>query len=210
MPGATPLDDLDVEPIAPPSRADERRDQILAAVLDCLGAGGFDAISMRAVAHGAGVPLGSLHYYFRSKEEMVGAALARSVEDIIGGMVEDVDEAAPPRVRLRTLVVEVIPKLCVDPARVPVYIGFWSWCQKVPERRALYHRVAETIHERLRLLVEQGNRSGDFQAGDPAVAASLIVSTLLGFLLDNHGTDPSPALIRGLHRRLEVGLGIPA
>jgi AcrR family transcriptional regulator len=193
------------EPTA--SRAGERRDQILAAVLDCLGEGGFDAVSMRAVAHGAGVPLGSLHYYFRSKEEMVGAALARSVEDIIGGMINDVDETAPPRARLRTLVVDVIPRLCVDPARVPVYIGFWSWCQKVPERRALYHRVSESVHERLRFLVEQGNLRGDFHAGDPAVAASLVLSTLLGFLLDHHGEAPAPGLVAGLHRRLEVALG---
>jgi AcrR family transcriptional regulator len=190
------------------SRADERRDQILAAVLDCLGQGGFDAVSMRAVAHGAGVPLGSLHYYFRSKEEMVGAALARSVEDIIGGIVEGVDESAPPRVRLRVLVLDVMPRLCADASRVPVYIGFWSWCQKVPERRALYHRVSESVHERLRLLVEQGNRSGDFHAADPAVAATLILSTLLGFLLDHHGEVPQPVQIEGLHRLLEVSLGV--
>lgn len=194
-----------------PSRADDRRDQILAAVLDCLGTGGFDAISMRAVAHRAAVPLGSLHYYFRSKEEMVGAALARSVEDIITGMISDVDETAPPRQRLRSLLLDAVPRLIRDPARVPVYIGFWSWCQKVPERRALYHRVSESVHERLRLLVEQGNARGDFHAGDPAVAASLIVSTLLGFLLDHHGdADLRPELIAGLHRRLEVALGVEA
>jgi len=188
----------------------DRRDQILAAVLACLGEGGFDAVSMRAVAQGAGVPLGSLHYYFRSKEEMVGAALARNVEEMIAGIVSDVDETAPPRARLRALVVEAIPRLCVDPSHVPVYIGFWSWCQKVPERRALYHRVSEGVHERLRLLVEQGNRSGDFHAGDPGVAATLILSALVGFLLDRHGEQPAPELVAGLHARLEAALGVTA
>src|SRR5690349_14271695 len=106
----------------------DRRDQILAAVLACLGEGGFDAVSMRAVAQGAGVPLGSLHYYFRSKEEMVGAALARSVEELITDIIRDVDESAAPRDRLRALVVDAIPRLCTDPVHVPVYIGFWSWC----------------------------------------------------------------------------------
>ena len=195
-------------PDAPASRADDRRDQILAAVLDCLGEGGFDAVSMRAVAHGAGVPLGSLHYYFRSKEEMVGAALARSVEDIITGIVSGVDETAPPRTRLRSLVLEAMPRLCEDPTRVPVYIGFWSWCQKVPERRALYHRVSESVHERLRLLIEDGTRRGDFHAGDPAIAATLVLSTLIGFLLDHHGATPPAAMVQGLHARLETALGV--
>lgn len=189
--------------------ATDRRDQILAAVLACLGEGGFDAVSMRAVAQGAGVPLGSLHYYFRSKEEMVGAALARNVEEMVADIIGEVDESAPPRARLRTLVVEAIPRLCVDPSHVPVYIGFWSWCQKVPERRALYHRVSEGVHERLRLLVEQGTRSGDFAPGDPAVAATLILSTLVGFLLDRHGESPAPELVEGLHARLEAALGVP-
>ena len=185
----------------------DRRDQILAAVLACLGEGGFDAVSMRAVAHRADVPLGSLHYYFRDKEEMVGAALARSVEELIAGLLGDVDESAPPRARLRRLVIEVVPRLCMDPVHVPVYIGFWSWCQKVPERRALYHRVAESVHERLRQLVAQGNRRGDFHAGDPAVAATLVLSTLVGFLLDRHGREPAATLVAGLHGRLEAALG---
>jgi AcrR family transcriptional regulator len=185
----------------------DRRDDILAAVLGCLGEGGFDAISMRAVAQRAGVPLGSLHYYFPSKEEMVGAALARSVEALVGGLLGEVDESAPPRDRLRRLVLEVVPRLSVDPVHVPVYIGFWSWCQKVPERRALYHRVAEGVHERLRALVDEGNRRGDFHAGDPAVAATLLFSALVGFLLDHHGATPDAALLAGLHERLAVALG---
>jgi AcrR family transcriptional regulator len=192
----------------PDSRADERREQILAAVLLCLGEGGFEAVSMRAVAHGAGVPLGSLHYYFRNKEDMVGAALARSVEDTIAGLIAGVDGKAAPRTRLRTLVLDAIPRLCDDPVLVPVYIGFWSWCQKVPERRALYHRVSESVHARLAMLIEEGARGGDFQPGDPAVAATMLLSTLIGFLLGHHGTgDCSPELVAGLHARLEAALG---
>jgi AcrR family transcriptional regulator len=192
-----------------PSRAGERRDQILGAVLACLGEGGFDAVSMRAVAHGAGVPLGSLHYYFRNKEEMVGAALARTVDDTIAGIIAGVDESAAPRARLRTLVVDAVPRLCADATLVPVYIGFWSWCQKVPERRALYHRVSESVHARLRLLVEQGTARGDFRPGDAGVAATMVLSTLIGFLLDHHGAGEVPAeLIEGLHARIEAALGV--
>jgi len=184
------------------------RDRILAAVLDCIGAGGFDGVSMRAVAHRAGVPLGSLHYYFPSKEEMVGAALARSVEDIIGGIVAGVDESAAPRDRLRSLMVDAIPRLCADTALVPVYIGFWSWCQRVPERHAMYHRVSESVHSRLRLLIAEGARRGDFHPGDPDVAATLVLSIVIGFLLDHHGeTRVPPALVEGLHARLEAALG---
>jgi hypothetical protein len=92
---------------------------------------------------------------------------------------------------------------------LPVYIGFWSWCQKVPERRALYHRVSESVHARLRMLIEQGTARGDFHPGDPAVAATVVSSTLVGFLLDNHGAAEIPAqLIEGVHARIEAALGV--
>ena len=45
-------------------------------------------------------------------------------------------------------------------------------------------------------------------SGDPDVAATLVLSILIGFLLDHHGeTRVPPALVEGLHARLEAALG---
>jgi len=42
------------------------------------------------------------------------------------------------------------------------------------------------------------------------VAATLILSALVGFLLDRHGEQPAPELVAGLHARLEAALGVTA
>jgi TetR/AcrR family transcriptional regulator, regulator of biofilm formation and stress response len=62
----------------------DRRRQIIEAALAVIGRGGVDAVTHRAVATEAGVPLAATTYYFESKAELVREALelviARSVE----------------------------------------------------------------------------------------------------------------------------------
>jgi DNA-binding transcriptional regulator YbjK len=56
-------------------RGEERRDSILRATLAVAGRGGIPAVTHRSVAEEAGVPLGSLTYYFGSKDDMLREAL---------------------------------------------------------------------------------------------------------------------------------------
>src|SRR5262249_5114057 len=60
--------------VAAPTAADRRRSAILDAAVDLIGSGGPDAITHRAVAARAGMPLGSLTYHFRTRRDLVGAA----------------------------------------------------------------------------------------------------------------------------------------
>jgi len=56
-----------------------RREQILHAVRRVLGQSGYESVTMKTVAAEAGVSYGLLHYYFKSKEEMLVAAMHESV-----------------------------------------------------------------------------------------------------------------------------------
>jgi AcrR family transcriptional regulator len=59
-------------------KADERRTQLVAAARAVLARDGVAGTTLRAVAAEAGVPLGTLHYVFPSKEQLITAV----VEDI--------------------------------------------------------------------------------------------------------------------------------
>ena len=52
-----------------------RREQILDAALRVIGRDGREAVTHRAVAEEAGVPLGSTTYYFDSRDDLLGQAL---------------------------------------------------------------------------------------------------------------------------------------
>ncbi|MGH2986369.1 MAG: TetR/AcrR family transcriptional regulator [Solirubrobacterales bacterium] len=60
-----------------------RRAEILDATVRVLVRGGLAAVTHRAVAREADVPLAATTYYFSSKEELLGEALATMVEDEI-------------------------------------------------------------------------------------------------------------------------------
>jgi AcrR family transcriptional regulator len=61
-------------------KADVRRGQLVAAARNVLERQGIAGATLRAVAAEAGVPLGTVHYIFRSKEQLLRAVL----EDVIG------------------------------------------------------------------------------------------------------------------------------
>jgi AcrR family transcriptional regulator len=62
--------------VTPPDRGSSTRDRILASALELAGREGLGALTTRRVAREAGVNLGLLHYYFESKEALVGETLA--------------------------------------------------------------------------------------------------------------------------------------
>lgn len=66
-----------------PAHGPARRRSILEATVRLLVRGGLAGVTHRAVAREAEVPLAATTYYFRSKEELLGEALALMVEDEI-------------------------------------------------------------------------------------------------------------------------------
>jgi len=63
------------------SRGEERRRCILEAALKVIGRGGIAAVTHRTVADVAEVPLGSLTYYFASKDDLLREALLLFAEE---------------------------------------------------------------------------------------------------------------------------------
>lgn len=60
--------------------AEERRGQLLDAAVEVMRDGGIGAVTTRAVTSRAGLPHGSFHYCFRSKEELLTALLERELD----------------------------------------------------------------------------------------------------------------------------------
>lgn len=89
---------------APRKRGDTRREALAQAAAECFWKNGYAGTSLAQVAAAAGVPLGNVYYYHKTK-----ADLAMAVADLFVGqteaLVEDVAaETADPRGRLKALV----------------------------------------------------------------------------------------------------------
>ncbi|MCV7066284.1 TetR/AcrR family transcriptional regulator [Mycolicibacterium farcinogenes] len=64
-------------------KAAERHEQIVAAAIRVLSAVGVPGTTLRAVASEAGIPLGTLHYVFPSKDQMLRAVIAAVIDDVV-------------------------------------------------------------------------------------------------------------------------------
>lgn len=64
-------------------KAAERHEQIVAAAIRVLSAVGVPGTTLRAVASEAGIPLGTLHYVFPSKDKMLRAVIAAVIDDVV-------------------------------------------------------------------------------------------------------------------------------
>lgn len=70
-------------------KAAEREQQIVAAAIRVLSDVGVPKTTLRAVAAEAGVPLGTLHYIFPTKERLLRAVILVVIDQISGTMRDD-------------------------------------------------------------------------------------------------------------------------
>lgn len=81
------------------ARGEERRERILRATLAVIARSGIGAVTHRSVAEEAAVPLGSLTYWFATKDDLLREALRRFVADEaerLRGIAEHLGSGADP------------------------------------------------------------------------------------------------------------------
>lgn len=90
----------------PPRTLDKekKRREIAAAAMSVFAARGFEAASIREVAHKAGVGKGTIYEYFRSKEELIATSIQVWMEQIITQIETLVSPIEDPEEKLRTYI----------------------------------------------------------------------------------------------------------
>jgi len=163
-------------------RAERRREAILRATLALVGRQGSEAVTHRAVAREAGVPLASTTYYFASKDELLEEALLRAVREelaLLEGLVERLRARdAAPEEWITGLSAVLAGDLARDPTR---QLAAFELLLEAARRPALREAIAAWKREVERLAATGLRASG---ASDPEQAAAVLVAALLGFGLE--------------------------
>jgi DNA-binding transcriptional regulator YbjK len=153
-----------------------RREQILEAALRVIGRSGRQAVTHRAVAEEAGVPLGSTTYYFDSRDDLLRQAL----EHVAASEVERYAERGE-ELRLVKSARELADRLVDDLVEAATdriaYIAeyeLWLEAGQRPELREAAQSWCDA---------EQRSVAGGMEAvgsTDPAADASLVVAAIDG------------------------------
>jgi TetR/AcrR family transcriptional regulator, mexJK operon transcriptional repressor len=152
-------------------RRDERRDGILDVARDCFLAEGYAATSMSTIAARLGGSKGTLYNYFKSKDELFAAVMARQCAALHETLFDVAHEGDDPRTRLEHFGQSFLTLLLTPDAR-GIHRLVVSESERFPEvGRTFYENgpkvVLAKIGEYLRELMEQGV----LRPADPLVAA---------------------------------------
>jgi len=134
------------------ARSDEKAQAILHAARRCLSERGYAAATIAEIAAEAGVSRGLLHYYFRSKEELL-AQVVRAGTDGYVELLESMFARSQSADDLaRELVVVTRTIVQSDPTFVSLSMECWTLAHESP---LVAHEV-EDLYRQLRDAVSQG------------------------------------------------------
>jgi DNA-binding transcriptional regulator YbjK len=181
-----------------------RREQILEAALRIIGRAGRQAVTHRAVAEEAGVPLGSTTYYFDSRDDLLGQALeyvAASEVERYGRRGEELRSVKSPRELADKLIDELVAAAEDRIAYIAEY-EIWLEAGRRPELREAAQNWCDAEQRSVAVAMES------LGSNDPRADASLVVAAIdgLGERVLAREEDPAQAAKEfrpELHRLIE-------
>lgn len=116
-----------------------RRDRIIDACIDVIARDGVDGTSHRRVAAAAGVPLGSMTYYFTGRDELLREAFTRFADTVADRFHDRLQQVAPGDREAGAQAVIDIVQLDVfpDPRELVLTHELYTLASRDPRYRAL-------------------------------------------------------------------------
>ncbi len=146
-----------------PNPKDERREAILRSVAKVLRSSRLPSLTIKQVADELGMTKGNLYYYFKDKQDILYHCHMRSVENSLRALSDANALGRTPSEKLRILLVRHIRAIIDD--------GFGSILQTDLEnirssQRKQYIAKRDELERGVRLLIEEGVRTGEFLCAD--------------------------------------------
>jgi TetR/AcrR family transcriptional regulator, regulator of biofilm formation and stress response len=162
-------------------RGEARREAILRATLAIIGERGPDAVTHRAVAQRAGLPLSATTYWFESKEELLQEAFLLAAREEVARVESVVLELAPAELDAGDWAAAVAGALAADLDENPTrHVAFTELVLEGTRRPWLREEVGRWESAWLGL-AEMGLRA--LGSANPAEDAPLVVGAITGMML---------------------------
>jgi len=180
--------------VSPPKQ--DKRQRLVAGAREVMHQQGVEKTTIADIAQAADVPVGNVYYYFKTKDELVAAAIESHASDV-RALLESLETGRSPRARLKTLVRELTAQRELA-ARYGCPLG--SLCSELDKRTdGLDRTCAQLLELPIDWAENQFRLMGRRDARDLAVA---LMASYQGIaLLTNTFRDPE--LMARESRRLD-------
>jgi len=165
-----------------------RRAEIAEALTRLTATRGLEGVSLRHVAAEAGMSMGLVQHYFKTKDEMLLFAIERRsqlYEEGIKARLESGEVSSTPKAILRAIVAEILP---LDERRRGDWlmgVAFFIRSISDPSFGTALTEGVPQLFELFAVLIRQGQDAGDVDKS----ADAMHESTVLWALADSQGTN---------------------
>jgi TetR/AcrR family transcriptional regulator, transcriptional repressor of bet genes len=170
-----------------------RRRRITDALLRITSARGLEAVSLRDVAAEAGVSMGQVQHYFRTKDQMLAFAVRHQHKRITERIQQHLAAAPgprPARVVLRAMLVAMLPMDDQGRAEANIWLAFLARATVkasfAAPLRAAYPQILTALAEQLRRAQGDGELPASCDPQQEADILFALVQGLLGPVLLGH------------------------
>ncbi|WP_430331089.1 TetR/AcrR family transcriptional regulator [Rhodococcus sp. ACT016] len=151
-------------------RRDRRKSEIVRTAIGILSTNGYQGMNLEDVAEQTDIAKATLYHYFRSKDELVAAALDVLTEEVMARLAEraaEVDDSTPTAL-LGALVDEQV-RILTEAAPEVATVFSWPrpWPQDIQDSMKKMRRRHDAV---FREVVERGVTNGEFTCPDIDVA----------------------------------------
>jgi TetR/AcrR family transcriptional regulator len=161
-----------------------RRSQILDAARQLLFSSGIDNISISGIANKAELGVGTIYFYFRSKEEIFAALQEEGLGLLYSGIIEVLEKESSPDKQL-ALIAKVYYRFSEENKNYFDIINYFLSSPRVFFEQELKHKIDMTGHKILKMIRETilaGIHGGIFTESSPGRFAIMFWGALHGLL----------------------------
>jgi len=122
-------------------------EKILNAAFECLSTRGYANVSMRNIADEAGVALGQMTYYYKSKEVLFLEVINKMMLQYLGEVEEHLGAATGPKQKLDALIGFFGGLLKENPKLLKLFIDFTAQALWIPSFREQLDKLNQCLIE---------------------------------------------------------------
>jgi len=168
------------------TKYDMKKNQILEATFKCIYEKGIAEVSTRSIAREARVNLSTLHYYFKSKENLLVEFIKTLFDRFIYDIERRYNEADSPDRKLEAVFEAGRDFSAKQRALFIVFIDCWSLSVRNETMRKNFADPFEKIAKLIEETIKQGKAAGVFHDVREDAMSTFIVSLVGGTGLQLH------------------------
>jgi AcrR family transcriptional regulator len=153
-----------------------RKEEIITVASQLFIEKGYNAISMRDIAHAMGIKAASLYNHISGKQEILSTIILEVAREFTKGMNEVVNNEASPIAKIKQII-----ELHID-ITVTYSEGLASlnndWMHMENDDLSDFVKMREDYEENLRKIIKLGIKAGEIRPSHPEVILFSLLSTL--------------------------------